>query len=264
MRLSRFISSGFLILVFACTSKQVQPLQLPATQQTITQVSTMDALLQGLYDGSMALSELKVYGDFGIGAYDKLDGEMIFVDGQFYQIKADGIVYLPDESNRSPFATVTRFENESVFPIQRLSLDGFKLFADSIKQSDNLFYAIRIKGKFSSVTTRSVPAQSKPYPTMVDVVKNQSVFELTDISGQIVGFYCPDFVKGVNVPGYHLHFLSDDKKSGGHILSFNLIDGNLWLDQINRYEMILPDAGDFLKGEFKTDRSDDLKKVIQN
>lgn len=264
MKLFRFCSFGLFVFLFACSAKQVQqPVQTAQTQQSVTQVSTIDALLQGIYDGVKPLSELRNYGDFGIGTFDRLDGEMMFTDGRFYQIKADGKVYLPEEQTTTPFASVTRFENENSYHLENISFDGLKHFADSVKQTGNLFYALKIKGRFLSVRTRSVPAQTKPYPPLAEVTKNQPEFEMNNLGGQIVGFYCPDFVKGVNVPGYHLHFLSDDKKSGGHLLDFVLADGELTLDQIARFEMILPEKGDFLGGEFKTDRSEELKKVEQ-
>jgi acetolactate decarboxylase len=264
MQSSRFGLFGLLILLFACSSIQVQnPTQASTPTQAVTQISTIDALLQGIYDGVLPLSELRKYGDFGIGTFDRLDGEMMFTDGRFYQIKADGKVYFPDEKTTTPFASVTRFENENSYRLENINYEGLKHFADSVKQTGNLFFALKIRGNFSSVRTRSVPAQTKPYPLLAEVTKNQPEFTMNNLGGQIVGFYCPDFVKGVNVPGYHLHFLSDDKKSGGHLLDFKLTDGELILDQIDRFEMILPTKGDFLGGEFKTDRSEELKKAEQ-
>ncbi|VAW22626.1 Alpha-acetolactate decarboxylase [hydrothermal vent metagenome] len=137
----------------------------------------------------------------------------------------------------------------------------FKLLADSLMRTRNLFYAIRLTGNFRYVKTRSVPAQKKTYPPLVEVTGDQPEFEANDIKGQLVGFYCPHFVKGVNVPGYHLHFLSGDKSFGGHLLAFKLLEGELVLDKINRFEIILPDGGAFLKSEFETDRSKELKKA---
>ena len=87
------------------------------------------------------------------------------------------------------------------------------------------FYAVMIQGEFSYVKTRSVPAQEKPYPPLAEVTKNQPTFEFTDVTGTMVGFRCPPYVTGINVPGYHLHFLTDDRTAGGHLLEFTVAPG---------------------------------------
>jgi acetolactate decarboxylase len=118
-----------------------------------------------------------------------------------------------------------------------------------------------MEGEFELVHTRSVPAQQKPYPPLVVVTQNQPEFNLTETHGKLTGFFCPEFVKGINITGYHLHYLSDDKSSGGHLLDFRLKSGKLKLDRIQNFEMKLPNSGSFQKTEYKTDRSDELKKV---
>jgi acetolactate decarboxylase len=118
-----------------------------------------------------------------------------------------------------------------------------------------------LDGQFESVHTRSVPAQQKPYPELIIVTRNQPEFNITGTRGKITGFFCPEFVKGINIPGYHLHFLSDDKTSGGHLLGFQLKSGMLKLDRISKFEMQLPDSGAFQKSEFKTDRSAQVKEA---
>ena len=125
----------------------------------------------------------------------------------------------------------------------------------------NIFYGIRIKGTFSLMHTRSVPAQKKPYPPLADVAKNQPEFHMKNVSGTIIGFRCPPYVKGIGVPGYHLHFLSDDLSSGGHILDFTIKSGKAELDLCNRFYLVVPD-GDALKGlDLSTDRGAELMEV---
>src|SRR5215210_4372892 len=77
---------------------------------TLFQTSTVDALLEGKYDGDVSFAELEARGDFGLGTLDALDGEMICLDGNFYQIKSDGRAYPVDGRARTPFAVVTVFE----------------------------------------------------------------------------------------------------------------------------------------------------------
>ena len=249
---------GIAIGLLACNSKTQVAEQKP---QALFQTATIDALMQGVYDGTTSLTDLKTKGDFGIGTFNALDGEMILEDGTFYQVKSDGKVYQPNETTQTPFASVVKFAPEDSFEVHDLDFSTLKALIDSMMGSVNYFYAVRLEGDFEWVHTRSVPAQQKPYPALVEVTKNQPEFDITETTGKLTGFYCPEFVKGINIPGYHLHFLSDNKQKGGHLLGFQLKSGILKLDRITNFEMQLPESGDFQNSEFKTDRSEELKKV---
>jgi len=230
-------------------------------EQSLFQVSTIDALMQGVFDGNTKLSELARKGDFGIGTLNALDGELVLENGQFYQIKADGKVYRPSGETLTPFASVVKFAPEDSIKVHDLDFPKLKHLIDSLMKSPNYFYAVRLDGEFESVHTRSVPAQQKPYPELVVVTRNQPEFNIPATRGKLTGFFCPEFVKGVNIAGYHLHFLSDNKTSGGHLLDFQLKTGMLKLDRISKFEMQLPESGAFQKSEFKTDRSAQVKEA---
>ncbi|MBN2453564.1 MAG: acetolactate decarboxylase [Candidatus Omnitrophica bacterium] len=230
---------------------------------TITQVSTIDALLAGSYDGVMSCGELLKYGDFGIGTFDRLEGEMIILDDRVFQVKSDGLVYSPSLSILTPFASVGYFVPDKRFDLPPgADLHGAEDAIDTAVPNKNIFLALKIHGTFRYMKTRSVPLQDKPYPALTEVTKNQPVFEISDVSGTIVGFRCPDYVKGINVPGYHFHFISDDLKKGGHVLDFTLKEGTVEADLCGRYLLILPDDGKGLEGlDLSRDRSAELQKV---
>jgi acetolactate decarboxylase len=200
-------------------------------RETLFQISTVDALINGIYDGVTTIGELKNYGDFGIGTFEALDGEMAVIDGEVYQIKADGVAYPVADSMETPFAAVTFFDIdlEETVP-SGINYQQLQVFLDGILPTGNIFYAIKIEGTFSYMKTRSVPAQVKPYPKLVEVTENQSIFEFYNIGGTIVGFYCPSYVNGINVSGYHLHFLTEDKNAGGHILDFTVKNASVQVD----------------------------------
>lgn len=230
-------------------------------EQALFQVSTIDALMQGVFDGSTTLAELAQKGDFGIGTFNALDGEMVFENGQFFQVKSDGKVYRPSVESLTPFASVVKFVPEDSVNVENLDYLKFQHLVDSLIGSPNYFYAIRLEGEFESVHTRSVPAQQKPYPELIVVTRQQPEFNISETKGKLTGFFCPEFVKGINITGYHLHFLSDDKLSGGHLLGFQLKSGMLKLDRISHFEMQLPESMAFQNSEFKTDRSEQVKQV---
>ena len=234
-----------------------------ASRDVVFQTSTIDALLAGVYDGDMSCHNLLKRGDFGIGTFNCLDGEMVLLDGNIYQIKADGKVYQPAPSVKTPFATICKFSTDRAIPVKTGSdYETIENLINEYAPNQNLFYAIKITGQFRSMKTRSVPGQQKPYPPLKEVTRNQPEFYMKDISGTIVGFRCPPYVKGINVPGYHLHFISNDRTQGGHVLNFEIVDGKCEIDVLNQYFLMLPvNTKEFAKTDLSRDRSEELKDV---
>ena len=248
------------LLLIGCSSATKDSAKL---DNAVTQVATIDALLAGVYDGHMTLGDLKDFGDFGLGTFDKLDGEMLVLDGTVYQIKVDGHVYTPDNKMTTPFAAVSHFKTfeEHALDVE-IDMDSLKAYLDTKITNRNQFVGIKLTGTFKYMKTRSVPAQEKPYPPLAEVTPHQAVFEMENIEGTIVGYFCPDFVEGINVPGYHLHFLSKDKKQGGHILNLTTESCKVELDTYNEFSLILPeDNEDFNNTDLDEDRTDDLDDV---
>ena len=232
-------------------------------RDTVSQASTIDALLAGLYDGNISYSRLLKYGDFGLGTFDHLEGEMVLLDGIIYQIKADGKVYKPDPDIKTPFATVCQFNADRTIPVKAgTDYETIENLINHYAPNQNLFYAIKITGQFRRMKTRSVPGQKKPYPPLKEVTSNQPEFHMKDVPGTIVGFRCPPYVKGINVPGYHLHFISNDGTQGGHVLSFEIAYGKCEIDLLDRYFLMLPsNAKEFAETDLSRDRSKELKDV---
>jgi acetolactate decarboxylase len=258
--LTLLLSTVLLCSLLGCSGSVSGPI---VDKETLFQVSTINALMDGLYDGIIPLDQLKNYGDFGIGTFENLDGEMIEADGQFYQVKADGKVYLMSGSVMAPFACVTFFNADREEKLAQ-GMDYAKLvqFLDGKLPTPNIFYAVRIEGTFSYIKTRSVPAQDKPYPPLSEVTKNQSVFEFHDVEGTVIGFRCPSYVTGVNVPGYHLHFLTKNNDAGGHILDLTVSDAVARIDDTSSFMIRLPGQdSDFYKLNFSQDQQSEVEKV---
>src|SRR3989339_2195856 len=173
--------------------------------ETVSQFSTINALMAGCYQGQFKCSDLNKIGNFGIGTFDNLDGEMILLDSTIYQVKSDGTVTRVSKNLLTPFAFVTKFNSDKQITLKgNYSFLELQQQIDSRLQTRNIFYAIRIDASFENVRTRSVPAQQKPYPKLTEVVKEQPIFETKDTMGTLVGFKCPDYIYPVNVPGYHM------------------------------------------------------------
>lgn len=254
--------SLIVLLILAASGLYGPHPAISAERDTLVQVATIDALLGGLYDGVATVGSLKGEGDLGLGTFDALDGEMVVVDGEIFRVRSDGRALPVPDRETTPFAAVTFFNPDRELPVPPgTDLKSFTALADAAEPSANLFYAFRLEGRFRTMHTRSVPRQEKPYRPLVEVVKNQSVFDFTDVEGVVVGFYCPPFVKGINVPGYHLHFLTADRTAGGHVLDFTVDEATLKIDTINRFVLQLPEGGAFAAADLHRDRKTELERV---
>jgi acetolactate decarboxylase len=264
-----FLGIGLaIVLVFSFAAvytsfSRLPTVAIPEDHETLYQVSTINALMLGVYDGVQPVSELKKHGDFGIGTFDGLDGEMIVLDGKVYQAKADGRVYLVMDNATTPFATVTIFDRDfSLTSGQPMNFSVFSKDMSARLPSQNMIYAVRVHDTFPWMKVRAIPAQQKPYPTLTEAAKNQSVYTYTNTTGTLVGVYMPLFFDGLNVPGYHLHFLSDDHQTGGHILDF-VVPANTTVeyDITPKFEMLLPTSGAFTGVNLSQDLSKELVRV---
>lgn len=221
----------------------------------------INALVEGIYEEKIPFAEIKKRGDFGLGTFDDLDGEMVMLDGQIYQIPSDGRVVRVAEDARTPFAAVTFFSPISHDEITSpLLYPAFLEWLTHILPSPNLFYALRIEGAFSRMKTRSVPKQ-ECYRPLVEVTKNQPVFNFENISGTLAGFYTPSFMASVSVPGLHLHFLSDDIQHGGHLLECDVENARVGVQILDRIELALPKSLEYLTWDFQRDIGRDLNKA---
>ena len=223
--------------------------------------SPVNALVQGILREDKTLQQVLEHGNFGLGTFNDLDGEMVLVDGIFYQLRSDGSALIPDQNIGTPYACVTQFKPVKSFdaPKNGTYLELQQVIAKEML-SNNLIYAIRIEGTFIKIRARSVPKQDA-YRPLVDVADDQKEFNYERISGQLVGFWTPDFMHSISVPGFHLHFLSADKRHGGHLLDFLIEEGKVWLQPLDQLSLDLPHTIEYLHANLDKDNSADLNKA---
>jgi acetolactate decarboxylase len=234
----------------------------------------INALVSGYYRQNITIGDLKTHGDFGLGTFNELDGEMVVLDGVVYQILSDGTVAAVGDGVLTPFACVTFYRPETFDEIGEatpipgqpgspLSYEAFNALLDRLIPSPNMFYAIRIDGRFSHVRTRAIPRQADGRP-LVEAAKDQALFDFKDIGGTVSGFYTPPFLPSLHAPGYHLHFISDDRRQGGHLLSCAVKSARIGLQHIARLEVDLPVTLDYLTADLSRDTGKDLQKAEQD
>jgi acetolactate decarboxylase len=209
------------------------------------QASTVGALLDGAYDGDITLGELAEQGDVGLGTLNALDGEMIALDGRFYRANIEGKTHEIGPEEKTPFAVVTTLDPAITLDLEQ-SLSQKQLLAalDGSLPAGSPSCAVRMDGRFESVRVRSVPRQEPPYRPLTEVVASQHVFELLEVEGTMVGFRFPDYAEGIEVGGYHLHFITEDRSRGGHVLDFTAGGVRAQLDPSSDLHVELPPAVD--------------------
>ena len=231
---------------------------------TLFQVSTSAALVEGLYQGAVRVSRLLRHGDFGLGTFIDLDGEMVVLEGVCYRVASDGVVTTVERDCFIPYAVVTRFSAEFGKLSQQLnSFSELVAVCDALRSSENVFYAFRVEGKFSFVKTRVMKVV--PLGTGLKAASSgQEEFTFEDQEGTLVGLWSPGFAGSFSVPGYHFHFLSADRKRGGHLLECRTVDVTIGGCAMHEMHVSLPETVEFLKADLSRDPSDDLISAERN
>jgi acetolactate decarboxylase len=225
---------------------------------TLFQVSTSTALVKGVYNGVVTVGQLKQHGDFGLGTFDGLDGEMLALDGRFYQIRGSGEVTEPGDDARVPFAVVTAFRAEREFAIDRA--EDFAALAahlDGMRRTANLFCAVRIDGHFARVRTRAA-CKAASGVSLVDATSRQAEFAFTDVVGTLAGFWTPWYARSINIAGWHLHFVTADGRGGGHLLDCQGAELRVQVQELADVRIAMPETAAFLQADLSQDPSRDL------
>lgn len=222
-----------------------------AKANTIFISAPVNAMMKGFYEEDTFIGDLKKHGDFGLGTFNSLDGEMIMLDGKVYQLRSDGFAYEVEDSVQTPFACVTFFKPYSHEIIgEEMDYQGFGSFLDSLVPSRNMFYAMRLEGRFREMKVWSVRRQAN-YKPILEPSEAQAAFEYKDIEGTLAGFFAPTFMKSLIMPGFHLHFLSADRKYGGHLHECIIGRAEVGIQHMDKLKMNLPITLDYMTADLR-------------
>ena len=236
-------------------------------KETVYQVALLQSLTLGYFDGSISVKDLKTHGDTGIGTFEGLNGEMIVLDGVVYQADENCKINVMGDKVLVPFSNVTFFEKDFSVKLRNVAdKDALEKILNKLvdKQGQNYFYMVKIPAEFNSILIRSERGTKEPYPTLVEALKTQKEITPKNISGTIVGLYCPQFMSSLNSVGWHFHFISADKKIGGHVLDLNIKSGEAQFDLTENFEMKLPHKKNFNGLNFNQDLKEDIRKAEQD
>jgi acetolactate decarboxylase len=228
------------ILLAACVLPAEALIQDP---ETLFQTSTLSALQAGDMEGDMTLGALKHFGDFGLGTFNALDGEMVMLDGQIYQVKDDGVASLAEDAIQTPFAAVTFFAADQTFALNDIATCAeMQAAIDGLLPTVHAPYAVKVTGTLTTLQVRAPHRESPPYPTLADALADQAIFDYQNVSGTMVGLRLPDYMAGVNAAGHHFHYISEDRQTGGHVLDCQPGALSVEIDAIAGYRVVGIDA----------------------
>lgn len=213
----------------------------------VFQYSIVSALMDGVASRGPPIAHILEHGNHGLGTFRRMNGEMIVLDGQVYQMKADGsVVHIDPQNTITPFATVTRFQPTTTRRATVVGKVGLEaLLTELFPKARNHFVAVRMDGVFRKVNVRTAGGQTKPREGMVDVCARQTTHTFEGVKGTIIGFRCPQYVMGINVAGDHFHFITEDRQRGGHILEFETEgDVDISAAQMSKFHLELPTEDD--------------------
>lgn len=230
-------------------------------RHSLFQVSTSNALVQGVFAGVTTVGDLLRHGDFGLGTFASLDGEMIIVDGECFRATAGGALSAAGDDREVPFAVVTRFVTDFTDRVEsEVDLAALTGRIDRLRPSQNLFVGIRVDGVFDDLTMRAI-CRAQPGEGLVEASAHQSEFQVSNARGTLVGFRSPEYSRSVSVPGYHLHFISDDRALGGHVLGLGGSGLTVSLHTESDLHLALPETVEFLTADLTGDHRPELDKA---
>lgn len=236
-------------------------------RESIYQVALLQSLTMGYFDGTITVKELKTHGDIGIGTFEGLDGELICLNGVVYRANRDCRINVMRDNDKIPFSNVTFFDKDFSVKLNNVadkeSLE--KIFNEQVDEHGrNSFYFIKLSGTFKEILVRSESGSEEPYPTLVEALKSQNEVTLKNIDGTIVGLYCPDYMSSLNSTGWHFHFITADKKHGGHVLGLNLANGEAQFDKTDAFNMNVPTKNNFHELNFNQDLKEEIRIAEQD
>ena len=234
----------------------------------IYQISTLQALALGYTRPVVTVKELLEHGDIGLGTFEDVNGEMIVVDGQCFRATEDGTVWEAEPDMGVPFASVAKADFSPGFEVRDIpDIEKMKELLTLKIEEDfglNSMHIVRIDGAFNRVCARSESAYRSQHVDLKDILsQTQRDFMFEDISGTMVCIYYPDYMDGINAPGWHLHFLSEDRLMGGHVFDLEMESGTIYLAKINNIEIQLPSEPAFDTYSLKEASGSDIKQVEQ-
>jgi acetolactate decarboxylase len=241
-RWTKGLLAACLLAILVCVATIPGYGQVSGPKGTMVQVSTLTGLARGLFYPVTTVGWMKQNGNIGLGAFEGMDGELLIFDGKAYNAMYSGKVVAVEDNSPIVYGAIAQLSVDQTESLQNIA--SYTQLQKSLEQflpNKNIFYVFKVQATFNYLKVRSTPKQQPPYTGLANVIKNQSIFEFKDIKGTLIGFWCPAYIQGVYAPGFHLHFISEDRQKGGHVLEANVADLTAQIGYLTQMYLVLPD-----------------------
>lgn len=219
----------------------LDPHLVTASHGHVHQIDAVTDLLHGNYESVTTVGEVFRGSVLGLGVADRLDGEIVSVDGDTWRIPASGIPEIAEPDLGMPFAISA--EGGSPFTMEVPPGTTQEQIAAIVEQAIHRQHdyrhpiaAVRLDGTFTDVLLRTEHRQDPPFQHLDSVLRREVQFSFDHWQGTFVGFSFPQTNNDqITIPGLHLHAISQDRKSGGHShrATSDAAQLRIWLDDVD-------------------------------
>lgn len=228
----------------------------------IYQFSSIGALMSGYFKPGQDIYPTCSCSSIGLGCSELVNAEVTVLNGAVYTATAEQKIQLEKAPFCVPFYQISDFNDYAEHEVSDINQDNL---ADIVKQHivlNNNFVAVRIKAKFDAVKLRR-PYASDQVRDVKEISGNQQVSEYKDVSGCLLGFWTPEIFGRLSVPGFHLHFLSDDTSISGHVLSYAASVATLQLEEKYSIEITNPRNSEFAHLDINLESLDQMIEQVE-
>ncbi|KUL89541.1 hypothetical protein ZTR_04468 [Talaromyces verruculosus] len=210
------------------------------------QYSLISCLMHEIFSDGVPANEILEKGTHGLGTVAELDGEIVVIDSQAYHFTTTGNVRCLTKNDTVPFAMMTRFQPSTVRYLTCLTQKRlWECLYPLVGPEKNYFLAVQIEARFECLTIRVIPKRNSADETLTALEKRQEMQTVENSTGILFGFWSPEYTQGFSVPGFHLHYLSEDRKIGGHVLDFEALKAKVSAAILKKYHLELPQTEEF-------------------
>lgn len=233
------------------------------SKRQLWQYGITSAMAGGIYEGELTVEELLAHGDFGIGAPNYLNGELTVIDGRAWHTEAGKETKEAAATQKLSHAFALHFSPDFEFTLEGVTNEATLEQRIGAQLSNrNGMYAFRIRGEFDDIKTRAFPpVPADCHTPTAELMGREYKFHYPRTKGFIVATRIPAWLDGVNIPGYHFHFISDDHKQGGHVLSFLARELKVEVCIIDEICVRVQDSEEFQKFNFEKVSSEDIQRL---
>lgn len=206
----------------------------------VDQTRTAGRLFSGDFSASATAGQEFGGSRLGLGVMHDLEGEVVSLNGRTWRIPINGTPVVVADEEGIAFGVAAHGGREHAVDIPPdLDTDGILAAIDAFLRHGHVDHelvvcAVELEGDFVDVTLRTVAPPTHGHETLGEIIDDETRFRFPVWRGTLVGFRFPDHTDGDTIPGLHLHGLSEDRSSGGHVRTATTarVTARIWVDEL--------------------------------